>query len=106
MVPSRNLCGSRKCRLSILDAALMDAEIVVRIFNKPIPRRAIPRRHLVLAFGLRALRRLCFDRLRGLWLRLVIFGGTIDRRYLRQWLLLLGVLAARFRDSDGLTCLI
>src|SRR5215510_5048942 len=102
IVPGRNLCGSRKCRLSILDAALMDAEIVVRIFNKPIPRRAIPRRRLVLAFGLRALRRLCFDRLRGLWLRLVIFGGKIDRRYFRQGLLLLRLRAERFRDTDGL----
>src|SRR5262245_13187675 len=104
IVPGRNLCGSRKCRLSILDAALMDAEIVVRIFNKPIPRRAIPRR-LVLAFGLRALRRLCFDRLHGLWLRLVIFGGKIDRRYFRQGLLLLRLRAERFRDPDALRSL-
>src|SRR5262245_44489405 len=100
------LVGSRQCRrLSILDAALMDAEIVVLIFHIPIPRRSIPRRRLVLAFGLRALRRLCFDRIRGLWLRLVIFGGKIDRRYFRQGLLLLRLRAERFRDTDGLRCL-
>src|SRR5215467_9197397 len=81
----------------------MDAEIVVRIFNKPIPCRTMPGRRLVLPLGLRALRRLWFDRRRGLWLRLVIFGGKIDCRYFRQGLL--RSQRERFRDADGLRCL-
>src|SRR5262252_10188403 len=77
IVPGGNLWSSRKCHQSIL----MDAEIVVRIFNKPIPCRAMPGRRLVLPLGLRALRPLWFDRRRGFWLRLVIFGSKIDCRY-------------------------
>src|SRR6516225_9053919 len=98
IVPGGNLWSFRKCHPSIV---LMNAEIIVRIFNKTITCRAMPGRRLVLPLGLRPL---WFDRRRGFWLRLVIFGRKINCRYFRQGLLLRSR-RERFRDADGLGCL-
>src|SRR6478672_2412024 len=101
IVPNGN--SLRFPQASLFDR-LMDAEIVVRIFDKPIPRRVISGGRLVLAFCLRALRRLWLDKLRGVWLRLIILGGKIDRRDFRQGLLW-RLRREGFRDANGLRCL-
>jgi hypothetical protein len=65
---------------------LVDAEIVVRIFDKSIPGRLMPAGRFVLAFSLRLLHRFCFDSLCSACLRMIILGREIDCRHLRQGL--------------------
>ena len=85
----------------LIATSLVDAEIVVRIFDVSIPRRALSDSCPVLAPALGALRRFWFDGFRGRLLRLVIVGGKIDRRDFRQRLLRL-LRREGFRDADGL----